>query len=479
MPYKIEKDGDQFCVVKEGADGGRMKCYDNRADATDYLKALYAAENKQFVPPEQAEVNYLPLSATPGQACANCRWFKAVEWEEDGPEVKSECHLIASYPEAIVPTGRCDRWEAVPEVNSNPLPVVIVDAPSGDMQQGEAAFVVTQTVVDAGGKSVTQIWEGLQATAAKYVRKLRQSRDELSNGMKVVGNAWLITWSNNFEDRDGEIFTQKAIDQYVARVDRGIVPPPELWVWHTPGTRIGQAAWVGRHGHFVMAAGEFDETPQAQAAKAYYQRHAQKTGVSHGFTFPAATFDGKHYHDFNTFEITLLPRDAEANRFTSLEGVKAMALDEKKRANLEAVFGKEQAEKILNDLEARGKALEETGVAFKDYVDATGDEAPSAAVEAVEAVEADIKALIGDLIGDSAEEAQQRAAAAKAFTALAEQVQTLRTEVAALKEIVDLKPRSASADKDTQVTNDALVADIQKQFAKVDAFWGTEVNTAP
>lgn len=461
MPYKIEKDGDQFCVVKEGADGGRMKCYDNRADATDYLKALYAAENKQFVPPEQAEVNYLTLSATPGQACANCRWFKAVEWEEDGPEVKSECHLIAGYPEAIVPTGRCDRWEAVPEANINrdPLPVVIVDAPSGDMQQGEAA---------SGGKGLVQ-----------RIRDLFAKRQDDGIGVKVAGNAWLITWSNNFEDRDGQIFTQKAIDQYVARVDRGIVPPPELWVWHTPGTRIGRASWVGRHGHFVMAAGEFDETPQAQAAKAYYQRHAQKTGVSHGFTFPAATFDGKHYHDFNTFEITLLPRDAEANRFTSLEGVKAMALDEKKRANLEAVFGKEQAEKILNDLEARGKALEETGVAFKDYVDATGDEAPSAAVEAVEAVEADIKALIGDLIGDSAEEAQQRAAAAKAFTALAEQVQTLRTEVAAIKEIVDLKPRSASADKDTQVTNEALVADVQKQFAKVDAFWGTEVNTAP
>lgn len=416
---------------------------------------------KEFVPPLQEEVAYMTLSPTPGQACANCRWFKTVEYEDDGPEVVSECHLIANWPTAILATGVCNRWEAVPEttITQDPIPVVIVDAPSGDMQQGEAA---------SGGKGLVQ-----------RIRDLFAKRQDDGIGVKVVGNAWLITWSNNFEDRDGEIFTQKAIDKYVARVDRGIVPPPELWVWHTPGTRIGQASWVGRHGHFVMAAGEFDETPQAQAAKAYYQRHAHKTGVSHGFTFPAVTFDGKHYHDFNTFEITLLPRDAEANRFTSLEGVKAMALDEKKRANLEAVFGKEQAEKILNDLEARGKALEETGVAFKDYVDATGDEPTSPAADAVEHVEADMKGLIADLIGDSAEDAQTRAAAAKAFTTLAEQVQTLRTEVAALKEIVDLKPRSASADKDTQVTNEALVADIQKQFAKVDSFWGTEVNTAP
>lgn len=437
--------------------------------------------NKDFALPMQDEVAYTTLSPTPGKACANCRWFKAVEYEEEGPELVSECHLIANWPVAILPTGLCNRWEAVPDatITQDPIPVVIVDAPSGDMQQGEAAFTVTHTTTDANGKTVAEVWSGIQSAATKFARKLLQAREELSSGLKVAGNAWLITWSNNFEDRDGEIFTQKSIDQYVARVDRGIVPPPELWVWHTPGTRIGQASWVGRHGHFVLAAGEFDETPQAQAAKAYYQRHAHKTGVSHGFTFPATTFDGKHYHSFNTFEITLLPRDAEANRFTSLEGVKAMALDEKKRANLEAVFGKEQAEKILNDLEARGKALEETGVAFKDYVDATGDAPANAATEAVEQIETDLKWLIGDLIGDSAEDARVRAAAAKAFTALADEVKALRAEVTALKEIVDLKPRSASADKDTQITNDALVKDVQAQFAKVDAFWGTEVNTTP
>mgnify|MGYP000899159914 CR=1 FL=1 len=419
---------------------------------------------KQFAPPRQDEVNYVALSATPEQACANCRWFKAVEWEEDGPEYHPACHLIDSYPETILPTGHCQRWEAVPDITitQNPLPVVIVDALSGDAQQSEAEI----------GKHQRSLMERLRDLLPKPKQK-----DAV--GLKVIGNHWLITWSNNFEDRDGEIFTQKSIDQYVARVDRGVVPPPELWVWHTPGTRIGQASWVGRHDHFVLAAGEFDETPQAQAAKAYYQRHAHKTGVSHGFTFPATTFDGKHYHSFNTFEITLLPRDAEANRFTSLEGVKSMPLDEKKRANLEAVFGKEQAEKILNDLEARGKALEETGVAFKDYIDATGDEPANPAAAAVEQVEADLKGLIGDLIGDSTNDAQLRAASAKAFTALTEEVKELRAEVAALKEIVDLKPRSASADKDTQITSETLVADVQAQFAKTDAFWGTEVNTAP
>lgn len=458
MPYKVEQDGDKFCVVKEG--GEQMKCYDAESDAQDYLKALNAAEDdKSFSMLQQAGVSYVTVSATPGQACANCRWFQSFgdQWTQH-----PRCHLVTDYPEAIEPTGRCDRWEegTFNPAQMTPMPVVIVEP---ETMESEAAV----------GKQQRTLMERL----LDLLPKRKQAAD--ATGFKVVGNHWLITWSNNFEDRDGEIFTAKAIDKYVARVDMGAVPPPELWVWHTPGTRIGQAAWVGRHEHFVMAAGTFDETPQAQAAKAYYQRNAPKTGVSHGFAFPTDKFDGKHYHDFNTFEITLLPRDAEANRFTSLEGVKSMALDEKKRAYLEAAFGKEQAEKILADQEARGKALEEVGVAYKDFVEATDAAPDSAAKEAVDNVEVSIKALIADMIGDSAEDAQQRATAAKAFTALVERVQQLEVTTAALKEIVDLKPRSASADEDTLITNEKLTADVKQQFARIDPFWGTEVTDTP
>ncbi len=64
MPYKIEEDDGQFCVVKEGADGGRMKCYDAEADAQDYLTALNAAEaDKAFVLMTQREAGYVALSA--------------------------------------------------------------------------------------------------------------------------------------------------------------------------------------------------------------------------------------------------------------------------------------------------------------------------------------------------------------------------------------------------------------------------------
>jgi 2'-5' RNA ligase len=195
--------------------------------------------------------------------------------------------------------------------------------------------------------------------------------------LKVNGNQWVIVWSNNFEDREGEIFTQKAIDDYITRVDTGIVEPPDLWVHHAgPETKIGKAKWVGRHGHFVLAGGTFDDTEKARKARDYYERHAGKTSVSHGFTFPVWGFDGKYYNQFNTFEISLLPRGAEANRYTTLQGVRSMTLDDNKRRYLANVFGEDAADGILNDLDNAGKALEDAQAAFKAFPHAEDDPTP-------------------------------------------------------------------------------------------------------
>lgn len=45
MPYKIEKQGDKYCVVKE-TDGKVMGCHPTEAEARDQQKALYANEDK-------------------------------------------------------------------------------------------------------------------------------------------------------------------------------------------------------------------------------------------------------------------------------------------------------------------------------------------------------------------------------------------------------------------------------------------------
>lgn len=459
----VEKDG-KYCAGDSG------KCFDDRESAQAECDSMNKSKAKAFVPVTQTEANYIPLSAVVGEACANCRWFSASEWEESGFEYEARCNLIVNYPEPVLPTGRCDRWEAIPDLSANldPLPVVIVEAEA-----------------ELGGKQQPNLLEQFKAMLNGWRTKLAGD-DSTGAGIKVAGNHWLITFSNNFADREGEIFTAKAIDDYVARVDMGVVDPPQLWVWHIGAkTRIGQAEWVGRQGHFLLAAGEFDDTPEGQNAKEFYRKHAKDTGVSHGFTYQADRFDGVCYHAFNTFEISLMPRGKEANRFTSVEEVKEMKLTPEKIQYWEAVVGKERTAQLLAELDERGKALEAVEVQYKDFV-STDESAVSPAPEAIKQVEQDVKQLILDMISDSAEMATliQAGAAARTkdasrITALEQQLSQSDARIKALEAVIADRPRQASQSADTEVKQADVVAEVQKQFQRRHPVTGTLVEDIP
>lgn len=327
-----------------------------------------------------------------------------------------------------------------------------------------------------------RIWQRISSKLADALESAgigRKSDDEHS-AFKVAGNHFLCVWSNNFEDRDGEIFTAKAIDDFVTRVDMGIAPTPELWVWHVPGSRVGKADWVDRHGHFLMAMGTFDDTPHGQHARDYYQKHGGKKSLSHGFTYPADQFDGKHYGSFNTFEISLLPRGAEANLFTSLEGVKAMAkvISETKKAELFAAFGEELGTRILASEDAKGKALDELGIASKDF---TADPAVAADTSAQALANADkaFKDLVPDLMEGSAEAVSAALEAVKAVKAQNAEIADLRKELDLMRAELRLRPR-ASQSQETEVEishlSPALQQSLKEQNTVRHPFFGTEVD---
>lgn len=342
--------------------------------------------------------------------------------------------------------------------------------------------VVAKQAFTAPSGNVTDTPEVEQARFERIWDRVKErlgwKSDEEQTGFKVQGNHWMAVWSNNFKDRDGEVFPESAIDAYVQRVDIGVVKLPELWVWHAgKSTAIGAADWVGRHGHFVMAGGQFYGGAPAQAAKAYYSKHARNTGISHGYTYPAESFDGKHYDSFNTFEISLLPRGTEANWFTSLEGVKAMPLDDKKVKYLKDVFGEEHATRILEDWDKRGKALEELNVEYKDFVQ---PEAGEVATDKAAAERADqtFGELVPDLMEGSAEAVTAALEAVKLVKAQNAEIAALKREVAETKALVEQRPR-ASANPETEVQTSHLSAELQKNLKEQntvrDAFWGTEV----
>lgn len=55
MPWKIEKRGEQFCVIKED-DGENEGCHDTEEQAKAQMRALYASENRESVEPKHAPV---------------------------------------------------------------------------------------------------------------------------------------------------------------------------------------------------------------------------------------------------------------------------------------------------------------------------------------------------------------------------------------------------------------------------------------
>ena len=461
MPYLIRKrteDGKaQFCVYEHDGDGkptgDAHGCHPTRKAATEQMRALYAAEGDTKTAGDkailfaQSDAAYTPVSVTTGEACAGCRWFKrGGEWGDD-------CQLVQSWPLPIEETGWCQMFELIPVYEPQPMQVEVVsvapdaaDALTGSAELQDDAPVTRKAVKDLIGEAFRSFVGALSGDKAD---------ESLTSAFKVKGNHWFAVWSNNFKDREAEIFPAAASDQYVARVDAGLVPLPDLWVWHLgQATRIGRARMVARHGHFMIGAGEFDDTWQGKAAQKYYGKHQKDTAFSHGYTYNPRTFDGRHYADYNTFELTTLPRGPEANRFTTLDGVKEqeMAVTEQKKAYLVEVFGKDGAEKILADLDKAGKALEDIGVEFKDFGH-VADESP--ADKATPTEDTGLKELVVELIGAQEEGLSATLDAGKAFKAYKTDMDAkfaaLQKAFDDLRAEVDLRPRSASKDSATLV----------------------------
>lgn len=255
---------------------------------------------------EQTEVNYVPLSPQIGlKACANCRFF-----------MNNGCFIVESNPEPIIATGYCDRWEvgkvpAPPDVT--PIPVTIVEPMFTDDDSQEMSLPVTR--------------RGLRELIADTVKRIRETPFTIERKEQAFSvwksqdeYYWLARHTGKFIDREGEIITNKASDEYVARVQKGLVPMPELWTWHKQGTMHGQADFVWKSGGFVLALGHFVGTPeQKKQAANYYEKQGDKIKLSHMFKYPTRAKQGKVYHAYNTVEITTLPDGAEAFPYTSFQ----------------------------------------------------------------------------------------------------------------------------------------------------------------
>jgi cation transport regulator ChaB len=197
---------------------------------------------------------------------------------------------------------------------------------------------------------------------------------------------WYARYSNNFKDRDGEIIMEAAHKEFVDWTDTSHTYP-ELWLWHTPGTRFGSADWVDYSEGFTHASGLIDDTDGARSV--VESLRDKQIGVSHGML---CSQQGNLITKYRSFEISVLPLERASVWTTSFDiaGKETqMAFTPEKRTFLVSALGEDRVKALEANTDAAVGALKQLGVEYKS----------AEAVEAVAAEEASegFKTLAGQI----------------------------------------------------------------------------------
>lgn len=290
------------------------------------------------------------------------------------------------------------------------------------------------------------------------------------SGLMVVkgldgSDRWISWYSNTFKDSHGEFFSTAGIDWYVKQVDAGHFPMPELWTWHEPKTKYGQADWVDRVALFVLASGTYDDTPMALQAKAYDLEHAGEYGVSHGFYPLKARSVGGHrvYERYATLEISTLASPMfAANPLTEFAAVSLKELREKemgpqKRAALVAKYG----EAFVATLE---QETEDNSAELAKVFEHKGLEEVEAALAELDSPAAPVVPVVKAEDGDAGEELIDADAILKGLAAShTNQAATVETIDSLTKSVVKAIKQMAGIQKTVNSLIDD-VDDLQKEF---------------
>lgn len=333
MPYAMYKSGKKFCV-KNSDTGESRGCSDTRAMAVAHMRALYAAHGGAKMGKKELE------------------------------EIEAE---IKAFNEKYPPTD-----EELAELKELGLIDVILGKEEGDEEDDK-----DEPKEDASESEHKP--KGLRARFDAAILKLKQAlfdEEEHPQNLMVWHDKeadqwrWIARYSNNFRDRDNppEIISQDSHRRFVDRVEKGLAPYPELWLWHVPEWKIGQSTWVAYDDSgFAMSAGYFFKgTPYTQVAEWLSKQSDFLT--SHGMpphTIERDSSDQSVIINHDTREISPLPGKFAANTLTGFYVEDTMAIPEAKKKALVDQWGLpaetlDALERINSDTakEAENKGLE-------------------------------------------------------------------------------------------------------------------------
>lgn len=394
--------------------------FNSRESAQNYLQDQYnIVWNGQFRP--EATDRSLPVGQRPAQQMENLQLDQARRWEKEVP--REEKDLTESVDNSSS-TSAVDH-KAGRRVRGDKLTLLErlkeawdefwAWASYEDNAPGETEMEPDPDEEPEPGEENQVIATRTQGAGQQTVYKMVKGRD---------GQLWLILYTTNaFKDREEEIFTTKAIDDYVQRHLHEDVKGKFMF-WHVPGTEFGTIRWQGLVGRLLVEAGTFDATPVGECFKAFLAEHPdghpdiapEGWGASHGYVYVPQDRQDKVYDWFDKEESSVLPAGAASNPHNLGLEVVAM-LNEKQKAALQSIVGEDTAGEIIRRAEARTKELEAAGVAYKAAPEATK---PGTAIRAVadEVTDEPTKKALGT-IADQVDNGGDQAEAAQALRMLA------------------------------------------------------------
>jgi hypothetical protein len=192
---------------------------------------------------------------------------------------------------------------------------------------------------------------------------------------EIDGEPWHFMWSTNaFRDREKEIFSTKALDQFANEVNhkeaKGFFN-----FWHIPGTDFAEKQFIETVGRFLVEAGPYLKDEKGRAAleffKQYKDGHSEFApegwGGSPEFRFNLEDRDDGVYDWLWIDRTSTLPRAAAANVWTQAKQTEAdmSTLEGQRKDAAIALFGQDFIDNLMKEGEKRTETLEEAGVAHK------------------------------------------------------------------------------------------------------------------
>ena len=438
MPFRIRKIDDEYCVLKveeDGSDGDSRGCHDTQEEAEAQLTALninVTAEEERAAHPDKkkkpkkktlsiGDAEY-PIEIN-GNMPENTVAFKA-----------GKQFSVDEYPSVL-------RRQFQNKFNMEGRDIQPLEIFSSDSIPNMAGFIIAnkdgglfridyvtndlgttfadetmwiEVVPDFKPKGFTQVAEFKKEESEKKEEKLgfidqmkvlaKNIGEYLSfvsadqevhleattplfaseAGMmqkKVNGELWHFCWSTNaFEDREGELFSTKALEKYVAeneaREDKGYFN-----LWHINAedgnfnTDFAAKQWQGVVSRFLVEAGPYLQDGKGQSAKAFFSKFSEGHpeiapegwGCSPEFRYLPEEREKGIYENIWITRTSTLPKMAAANIWTDTRQArrKNMALSESQMKTAILAFGEDEVKRMLAEGERKTSDLEAANIAHK------------------------------------------------------------------------------------------------------------------